>query len=61
MAQRGETGRGADCTGAKGEDLVLKVPVGTTIIDADTQEIIGDLTENGQRIGVAEGGWHRFR
>ncbi len=57
-AQRGENGRGADCTGAKGEDLVLKVPVGTTIIDADTQEIIGDLTENGQRIGVAEGGWH---
>lgn len=57
-AQRGENGRGADCTGAKGEDLVLKVPVGTTIIDADTQEIIGDLTENGQRIRVAEGGWH---
>lgn len=57
-AQRGENGRGADCTGAKGEDLVLKVPVGTAIIDADTQEIIGDLTENGQRIRVAEGGWH---
>lgn len=57
-AQRGENGRGADCTGAKGEDLVLKVPVGTTIIDADTQEIIDDLTENGQRIRVAEGGWH---
>ena len=57
-AQRGENGRGADCTGAKGDDLVLKVPVGTTIIDADTQEIIGDLTENGQRIRVAEGGWH---
>ena len=57
-AQRGENGRGADCTGAKGEDLVLKVPVGTTIIDADTQEIIGDLTVNGQRIRVAEGGWH---
>ena len=57
-AQRGENGRGADCTGAKGEDLILKVPVGTTIIDADTQEIIGDLTEEGQRIRVVEGGWH---
>ncbi|MDD2224129.1 MAG: Obg family GTPase CgtA [Pseudomonas sp.] len=57
-AQRGENGRGADCTGAKGEDLILKVPVGTTIIDADTQEIIGDLTEDGQRIRVVEGGWH---
>jgi len=52
-AQRGENGRGA-----KGEDLILKVPVGTTIIDADTQEIIGDLTEDGQRIRVVEGGWH---
>ena len=57
-AQRGENGRGADCTGAGGEDLILKVPVGTTIIDADTQEIIGDLTVEGQRIRVVEGGWH---
>ncbi len=57
-AQRGENGRGADCTGARGEDLILKVPVGTTIIDADTQEIIGDLTVEGQRIMVAQGGWH---
>ena len=56
--QRGENGRGADCTGAGGEDTILKVPVGTTIIDADTQEIIGDLTEDGQRILVAKGGWH---
>lgn len=57
-AQRGENGRGSDCTGAKGEDLVLKVPVGTTIIDADTQEVIGDLLENEQRLLVAKGGWH---
>lgn len=57
-AQRGENGRGADCTGARGEDTILKVPVGTTIIDADTQEIIGDLTEEGQRILVVKGGWH---
>ena len=57
-AQRGENGRGADCTGARGEDTILKVPVGTTIIDADTQEIIGDLTEEGQRILVVQGGWH---
>lgn len=58
LAKRGENGRGADCTGAKGEDLIMKVPVGTTIIDADTQEIIGDLTEDGQRMLVAQGGWH---
>ncbi|HZJ91676.1 MAG TPA: Obg family GTPase CgtA [Thiopseudomonas sp.] len=57
-AQRGGNGRGADCTGPGGEDTILKVPVGTTIIDADTQEIIGDLTEEGQRILVVKGGWH---
>lgn len=57
-AKRGENGRGSECTGAKGDDLVLKVPVGTTIIDANTQEIIGDLVEAGQRILVAQGGWH---
>lgn len=58
QAQRGENGGSTDCTGAKGEDLILPVPIGTTIIDANTQEIIGDLTEEGQRIMVAQGGWH---
>ncbi len=58
LAQRGENGGSTDCTGAKGDDLVLPVPVGTTIIDAATQEIIGDLTKAGQRIRVAQGGWH---
>ena len=57
-AKRGENGRGSDCTGAKGEDMVLKVPVGTTVVDAGTQEIIGDLTEAGQRLLVAQGGFH---
>ncbi|MFA5676778.1 MAG: Obg family GTPase CgtA [Pseudomonas sp.] len=57
-AKRGENGRGSDCTGAKGEDMVLRVPVGTTVVDAGTQEIIGDLTEAGQRLLVAQGGFH---
>ena len=57
-AKRGENGRGSDCTGAKGEDMVLPVPVGTTVVDAGTQEIIGDLTESGQRLLVAQGGFH---
>ncbi|MDH4570657.1 Obg family GTPase CgtA [Pseudomonas sp. BN414] len=57
-AQRGENGGSKDCTGRKGDDLVLPVPVGTTIIDAATQEIIGDLTKPGQRLMVAQGGWH---
>ncbi|WP_287029001.1 Obg family GTPase CgtA [Pseudomonas sp. UBA6310] len=57
-AQRGENGGSKDCTGHKGDDLVLPVPVGTTVIDANTQEIIGDLTKPGQRLLVAQGGWH---
>lgn len=57
-AQRGQNGGSTDCTGAKGEDLELRVPVGTTIIDAGTQEVIGDLVKAGQRIMVAQGGWH---
>lgn len=57
-AQRGENGGSKDCTGAKGDDLILPVPVGTTVIDANTQEIIGDLTEPGQRLMVAQGGWN---
>ena len=57
-AQRGQNGGSKDCTGHKGEDLILPVPVGTTIIDAGTQEIIGDLTKPGQRLMVAQGGWH---
>lgn len=58
QAQRGENGGSTDCTGAKGEDLILPVPIGTTVIDANTQEIIGDLTVEGQRLLVAQGGWH---
>ncbi|WP_120996745.1 Obg family GTPase CgtA [Stutzerimonas urumqiensis] len=57
-AANGEKGGSTECTGAKGDDLVLPVPVGTTIIDAGTQEIIGDLTKPGQRLLVAQGGWH---
>lgn len=55
-AQRGIGGSGANCTGRSGEDVILKVPVGTTVIDEDTNEIMGDLVEDGQRILVARGG-----
>ncbi len=58
QAQNGEPGRGRNCTGKQGEDLILKVPVGTTIIDQDTEETVGDLTHNQQRILVAQGGFH---
>lgn len=57
-AENGEQGSGANCTGAKGEDLILKVPVGTTVIVLDSDELLGDLTEVGQRLKIAQGGWH---
>ncbi|MBQ4832894.1 Obg family GTPase CgtA [Pseudoalteromonas sp. MMG010] len=57
-AERGTNGQSRNCTGKKGEDLFVKVPVGTRIMDVDTQEALGDLTQNGQRIVVAKGGFH---
>src|SRR5690554_4357581 len=57
-AQDGEKGGSKDCTGRKGEDLILRVPVGTTVIDTDTEEIFGDLTVVGQKLKVAQGGFH---
>lgn len=57
-AKNGEKGMGTDCTGKGGDDLYLMVPVGTEVFDADTEELIGDLTVVGQRLLVAKGGWH---
>lgn len=57
-ARSGESGRGRNCTGAKGEDLVLQVPVGTTVFDIDTQEVLGDLTAEREQLVVAQGGFH---
>ena len=57
-AQRGENGRGSDCYGAKGEDTVLRVPVGTVISDKATERMIVDLAEHDQRVLLAQGGTH---
>ncbi len=57
-AQNGESGRGRNCRGKGGDDLVLGVPVGTTIIDTDSDEVLGDLTKAGQELIVAKGGFH---
>ncbi len=57
-AQTGQSGMGRNCSGNKGEDLVLPVPVGTTVIDIDTNEVLADLTVEGQREKVAQGGFH---
>lgn len=56
LAANGQPGMGRQMSGAKGEDLVLKVPVGTTIIDEDSREKLGDLTHVGDRLCVAQGG-----
>ena len=55
-ADRGQGGRGANCSGKSGADVVLKVPVGTTIVDEDTNEVLGDLVEANQKLLVAKGG-----
>ncbi|HGX93330.1 MAG TPA: Obg family GTPase CgtA [Candidatus Tenderia sp.] len=57
-AERGQNGSGANCTGKGGDDLIVRVPVGTSVFDQDTEELIGDLVEPGQRLMVAKGGWH---
>ena len=55
-AQVGQAGQGRQCSGRAGEDLVIPVPLGTVVRDADTEELIGDLTAAGQRLLVAQGG-----
>ena len=55
-AQKGENGRGAQCYGKGGEDLVIRVPVGTVFTDINSGEVVADLTENGQTVCLAKGG-----
>ena len=57
-AKNGQNGMGSQCTGAKGENCVIKVPVGTIVYDADTQEKICDLIEPNAMALVAQGGFH---
>jgi len=55
-AESGQGGAGRDMTGRRGEDCVVRVPVGTLVIDEETGESLGDLAAEGQRLRVAEGG-----
>lgn len=57
-AENGQQGSSAECTGRGGEDLVLPVPVGTTVIDEETGDVLGDITELDQQLKVAQGGYH---
>lgn len=55
-ATNGGNGMGSQCTGKAGVDLILRVPLGTLIYDANSDELIGDLVDNGQKICVVQGG-----
>lgn len=57
-AQNGDGGSGSNCTGKAGDNLYLRVPVGTMIYDDDTEELIADLAIHGAEACVARGGRH---
>ncbi|MBG6030739.1 Obg family GTPase CgtA [Proteus hauseri] len=57
-AERGENGHSRDCTGKRGQDITISVPVGTRVRDLATNEVIADLTAHGQKQMVAKGGFH---
>ena len=56
FAKNGENGRGADCFGAGADDIILRVPVGTLIVDETTGETVADLTKHGEKALLAQGG-----
>ena len=55
-AKRGENGRSAECYGAKGDDLILRVPVGTVITEKQTGEVLADFENHGEKLIIANGG-----
>ncbi len=55
-AKNGEPGRGSDCYGKGGDDIVLRMPVGTVITDINSGKVIADLTRDGEKALVAQGG-----
>jgi GTP-binding protein len=64
FAKSGRPGMGRQMTGASGDDIVLRVPAGTEILDEDEETVIADLTQVGQRVLLAEGGnggWGNLR
>lgn len=57
-APNGECGRGANCTGKAGDDLIIQVPIGTLVYDVETNELLGDIRQVGEKLLVAQGGFH---
>lgn len=55
-AEHGSRGAGRNCSGRAGKDKTIPVPLGTRVEDADTGELIGEITREGQRLLVAQGG-----
>lgn len=55
-ADRGRHGEGSNCTGVSGDDMILKVPVGTLVFDEEGEELLADLNKPGQRVLVVQGG-----
>ncbi|HEV2463027.1 MAG TPA: GTPase ObgE [Acidobacteriaceae bacterium] len=54
--ERGEHGMGSNCTGRDGKDVVLKVPVGTQIFDAESGELVHDFSHSDERVVIAQAG-----
>ena len=57
-AQRGQNGMARNCTGRKGDDCYVSVPLGTRVSDSETNEILGELVKEGETLLVAQGGFH---
>ena len=57
-AEKGEHGKGKDCTGAKGESTYLRVPLGTSVYDVENNMYLGDVRQAGESMLVAQGGFH---
>ena len=57
-AENGQPGRGANCTGKSGEDMIIRVPLGTVVMDEETEEVIGEILQHDQVMMVAKGGHH---
>ena len=57
-AQNGQSGMGSNCSGKKGDDLIMKVPVGTLVYDVDSGELIADVNQPEEKVLIAQGGFH---
>jgi GTP-binding protein len=57
-AKNGEPGKGSNCTGKKGDDLFIQVPPGTMVYDANTEQLLGDISEPDVPVLIAQGGFH---